>query len=56
MILDQILDESEVSRLKKTRWAIVNFWKPLAPVLKDPLAVCDFNSVADEDLVNVSSR
>ena len=32
----------------------INVWKPLETVMKDPLAVCDYNTTPSSDLVNVS--
>jgi hypothetical protein len=37
--------------LSKTRWAIINVWRPIKPITRDPLAVCDSFSVEDEDLI-----
>ncbi|KAK6385909.1 hypothetical protein LTS17_001481 [Exophiala oligosperma] len=39
----------------RTRWAIINVWRPLdrPSVTKDPLAVCDSRTVEDSDLVTV---
>ncbi|KAI8246742.1 hypothetical protein K4K55_003515 [Colletotrichum sp. SAR 10_96] len=33
------------------RFQIINLWRPIKPVRKDPLAVADGNSVAEADLV-----
>ncbi|KAH8802956.1 hypothetical protein F5884DRAFT_491189 [Xylogone sp. PMI_703] len=41
----------EALQLQKTRWGIINIWRPIKPVSKDPLAVCDAHSVRDEDLI-----
>jgi hypothetical protein len=35
----------------KGRWGIVNLWRPLRRVRRDPLVVCDWRSVEKEDLV-----
>ena len=43
----------EADRLSKTRWAIVNVWRPLKPVRRDPLAVCDGASVQSNDLIEI---
>ncbi|KAK4496464.1 hypothetical protein PRZ48_012444 [Zasmidium cellare] len=51
-ILNGILGE-QASKLKQSRWGIINTWKPLSPVKRDPLGVCDTRSVADDDLVSV---
>ncbi|PIB01108.1 hypothetical protein CB0940_01650 [Cercospora beticola] len=35
----------------KSRWAVINVWRPVAqPVTREPLAVCDSRSVAEDDL------
>jgi hypothetical protein len=35
------------------RWGIVNLWRPLKTVRRDPLCVCDARSVnTEKDLVN----
>lgn len=33
------------------RYQIINIWRPIETILKDPIAVADSNSVPDEDLV-----
>jgi hypothetical protein len=45
-------DRAQVLRKfeKTKRWAIVNTWRPIATVHREPLAVADGSSVADEDL------
>lgn len=42
-------------KLSKTRWAIINVWRPIKPISKDPLAICDARTVRDEDLMPVKS-
>jgi hypothetical protein len=42
--------------LAKTRWGIINVWRPIHnPVSRDPLAVCDARSVAESDLVAMAA-
>lgn len=41
-------DEPE---LLKGRIQIINVWRPIAPILRDPLALCDSQSVPESDLV-----
>ena len=48
--------QDEVDKLTRTRWAIINVWRPINPIRKDPLAVCDARSARDEDLMPVTSR
>ena len=40
----------EAKALSKTRWGIINIWRPLSPIPRDPLAVCDGSTVLDSDL------
>ena len=42
--------ESEVEKLKQTRWAIINLWRPLNAVTRDNLAVCDARTAEEKDL------
>ncbi|KAL3954238.1 hypothetical protein ACCO45_012194 [Purpureocillium lilacinum] len=35
----------------KKRYQIINVWRPIRPILKDPIAVADSSSVPDADLV-----
>ncbi|RYP61069.1 hypothetical protein DL770_009853 [Monosporascus sp. CRB-9-2] len=41
----------EADELVKRRYQIINVWRPIKTVLKDPLAVADSSSIPDEDLV-----
>ncbi|KAF1916698.1 hypothetical protein BDU57DRAFT_574865 [Ampelomyces quisqualis] len=41
----------EADELVKKRYQIVNIWRPIATILKDPIAVADARTVADDDLV-----
>ena len=42
----------EADTLLRRRYAIVNLWRPIAgPVLESPLALCDAESLAEENLV-----
>ncbi|KAF2196561.1 hypothetical protein GQ43DRAFT_444998 [Delitschia confertaspora ATCC 74209] len=41
----------EADELVKRRYQIINIWRPIEPILKDPIAVADSNTVPDEDLV-----
>lgn len=43
-------DTAELERLLQQRWAIINVWRPLKQVHRDPLAVCDSRTVSDDDL------
>jgi hypothetical protein len=41
----------EADELVKKRYQIINIWRPIETVLKDPIAVADATSVPDADLV-----
>ncbi|KAA8571393.1 hypothetical protein MFRU_026g00110 [Monilinia fructicola] len=43
----------EAERLLKGRFQIINVWRPIKTILKDPLGVADANSVEDKDLVPI---
>lgn len=45
------LGAAKAERYSKTRWAIINLWRPLHhKVTNDPLGVCDSRSVKDDEL------
>ncbi|WYZ45012.1 hypothetical protein EsH8_VIII_000328 [Colletotrichum jinshuiense] len=44
----------EADELLKRRFQIINLWRPIRTVHKDPLAVADGNTVAEEDLVGAA--
>jgi hypothetical protein len=44
-------DPKEADELLKRRYQIINIWRPIETILKDPIAVADANSVPDSDLV-----
>ncbi|KAJ5414302.1 hypothetical protein N7509_000929 [Penicillium cosmopolitanum] len=48
-LLDLYLPE-ESEKLTKTRWAIVNFWRPIQTINREALCVCDAQSVSDQEL------
>lgn len=43
----------EADRLLKGRFQIINFWRPIKTIRKDPFGVVDARSVPDSDLVPV---
>ncbi|EXJ61402.1 uncharacterized protein A1O5_11717 [Cladophialophora psammophila CBS 110553] len=43
----------EADALLKTRYQIINVWRPIKTILKDPLAVAEAHSVPDSDLIGV---
>ena len=54
MFVDNVPPD-DIDRLLKCRWSITNVWRPLKPVKKDPLAVCDARTVDDRDLFPVTA-
>lgn len=44
-------DDAET--LLRGRVQIINVWRPIRPVLRDPLAVADAHSISEEDLVPI---
>ncbi|KAK2810999.1 hypothetical protein FQN50_002592 [Emmonsiellopsis sp. PD_5] len=44
---------SESPHLLRGRYEVINVWRPLKPIYRDPLAVADSHSVAEEDLLAV---
>ncbi|KAK1573057.1 uncharacterized protein LY79DRAFT_641934 [Colletotrichum navitas] len=46
----------EAEELSKSRVVLVNVWRPLAPVLRDPLCVGEAHSVPPEDEVTITIR
>lgn len=47
------LDKSE---FRDRRFAIINTWRPLRPVINQPLVLCDATSIEDSDLVAMERR
>ena len=43
----------DAEHLLKGRYQIINVWRPIKTIFKDPLGVADANSVPDEDLLPV---
>lgn len=48
--LREKLPYEDASRLTRTRWAIINVWRPLKTIRRDPLAVCDGVTLRPGDL------
>jgi len=42
---------AEAAELLQRRYQIINIWRPIETILKDPIAVADASSVPDSDLV-----
>ncbi|KAM0273974.1 hypothetical protein ACHAQH_008066 [Verticillium albo-atrum] len=51
LILRKHIPAAEVDDLLQRRYQIVNIWRPITTVYKDPLAVAEAYSVDDKDLV-----
>ncbi|KAF2014871.1 hypothetical protein BU24DRAFT_463615 [Aaosphaeria arxii CBS 175.79] len=47
----QLLDEAESTLARENRWQIVNLWRPVSTIFKDPLAVAAAASISEDDLV-----
>ena len=46
----ELVGAEEASRWLKRRFVLMNLWRPITPVLRTPLALCDASSVAATDL------
>ncbi|QGA21722.1 hypothetical protein EYB26_009433 [Talaromyces marneffei] len=56
-VLDANLPTTEAESLSKTRWGIINVWRPIGSAVKrDPLAVCDAGSCTESDLRKVFAQ
>ncbi|KAK4184326.1 amino acid permease-domain-containing protein [Podospora australis] len=44
----------EADQLLQKRFQIINVWRPIKTILKDPLGIADANSVREEDLVGAA--
>jgi hypothetical protein len=47
---EDILGRDEAARWLAMRYVLMNLWRPIAPVYRTPLALCDASSVARADL------
>ncbi|OBR03160.1 Catalyzes late reaction in the cephamycin biosynthetic pathway [Colletotrichum higginsianum IMI 349063] len=43
----------DATRLLQSRFQIINVWRPIKTIRKDPLAVCDSQSVPDRDILPI---
>ncbi|KAJ5242632.1 uncharacterized protein N7469_000959 [Penicillium citrinum] len=41
-VLKDLLTEAQIERLMGHRFMVVNVWRPVKPIQRDPLAVCDW--------------
>ena len=55
-VLQNQFDATEIERLTKTPWAIINVWRAIKPICKDPMAFCDVNTMREKDLMPVWSE
>ncbi|KAM3422021.1 hypothetical protein BST61_g2397 [Cercospora zeina] len=62
-IPDDVPDEAEyrssnvpAMQAANCRWGVINVWKPLKTVTRQPLAVCDATTVPESDLVGFPLR
>ncbi|KAL0938282.1 uncharacterized protein CTRU02_204892 [Colletotrichum truncatum] len=44
---------SDAQQLLQSRFQVINVWRPIKTIYKDPLAVCDSHSVPDEDILPI---
>jgi hypothetical protein len=49
-LMESFTDPELLKKTHRHRWAFVNVWKPLKTVLREPLALCDGNTVRRGDL------
>ncbi|KAF2160517.1 hypothetical protein M409DRAFT_29137 [Zasmidium cellare ATCC 36951] len=50
-VLEDNMSPPEAERWKRSRWGIINVWRPIErAVLREPLAVCDARTVDEADL------
>ncbi|KAI1815810.1 hypothetical protein GGS20DRAFT_305481 [Poronia punctata] len=56
IVLRRYLKSEEADRIidKGERWQIINIWRPIKRITRDPLAVADARSIREEDLVAAS--
>jgi len=55
-VLEANVPAEDVEKRKRSRWGIMNVWRPLVrPVAREPLAMLDASTVDDDDLVGVMS-
>lgn len=55
-VLEANVPEDQLERRKKSRWGIMNVWRPLVrPVTREPLAILDAATCDEQDLIGVLS-
>jgi hypothetical protein len=53
MLARDRLGIDEANKLLSGRYQIINAWRPIKTILRDPFAVCDARSILDEELVPI---
>ena len=48
--------QDKAAEIAKSRWGIINVWRPLETIRKDPLTLCDAQTVRDEDVMPVQAK
>lgn len=52
-----LLPAEEAGQRLERRWGSINVWRPIrGPVATAPLAICDYGSIADQDLIAAERR
>ncbi|KAH7360642.1 hypothetical protein BKA65DRAFT_493698 [Rhexocercosporidium sp. MPI-PUGE-AT-0058] len=54
-MIDYCVPPGEAVGLKKVRHSIINVWRPIRTIKRDPLALSDARSIPEEDLVHVTT-
>ena len=56
-VLQDNLPPQDAEKLAKSRWGIINVWRPIErPVTREPLTVCDATTVPESDLRGVTAN
>lgn len=56
VLFDRIFSREQAERFQGRRWAIINAWRPIKTIHRNPLGVCDTSTVPDADLVPVYAK
>jgi len=54
VLKDNLPSGTDFETLDKSRWSIINVWRAIKPISRDPLAVCDARTVPDDDLIPIT--
>lgn len=55
-LFGRFFTREEAERFRGCRWAIINAWRPIKTIHRNPLAVCDTSTVPNADLVPVYAK